>query len=381
MIKVCDDNQCTGCAACANCCPRQCIQMQPDIHGFIHPKINNNECINCALCVKTCPANIQMDGHISNKAFAAWSLSVDDRNTSTSGGVASVFSQHIIDNGGIVYGSAVCNGSEVNHIRISDRHELYKLKGSKYVQSNINNCFKIAKEDLKSGKPVLFTGTPCQIAGLRQFLSKEYKNLITVDIICHGVPSISMLHNHMREICDIDKISNISFREKKGYILNIMESSKTVYRKAFPYDSYLNGFMYGLFHRPSCYECHYARPYRVSDITIGDYWGLGVLSEVEYSKEKVSVVLPNTEKGKQFLASCSDKLFLEERPIEEAINGNSQLQQPTVKHEFYNLFRTLYPRYGYKTTVDIVLCKFYIKNFIYKILIKISFFKKMHIRR
>ena len=381
MTKICDENQCTGCAACINICPKQCISMQPDLHGYIYPVINKNECINCERCVKTCPANIHIEGHVPDQAYAAWSLSISDRNSSTSGGAASVFSQYILDNGGIVYGAAVCNGNEVNHIRVSDKNELYKLKGSKYVQSNINDCYKRTKEDLKTGKSVLFTGTPCQIAGLRKFLFKEYANLITVDIICHGVPSLSLLHNHIKGICNLNKISNITFREKKGYILNLMEGSKTVYKKPFPYDSYMNGFMYALFHRPSCYECHYARSSRTSDITIGDFWGLGTVSEVKYSKDKVSVILPNTEKGKQFLDLCSNKLFLEERPIQEAINGNAQLQFPSRKHEFYNLFRALYPKYGYKTAINIALCKFHIKHFIYKIIIKNPILQKYYIKK
>lgn len=381
MIEICDENQCTGCAACANRCPKQCIEMQPDLHGFIHPKINDAECINCELCIRTCPANIQMEGHIPNKAFAAWSLSTEDRNSSTSGGAASVFGQYIINNGGIVYGAAVCNGKEVNHIRVSKQNELYRLKGSKYVQSSINDCYKAVKEDLKSDKRVLFTGTPCQIAGLRQFLSKEYENLITVDIICHGVPSLSLLHDHIKGRCDISKVSNITFREKDGFTMNVMENSKTVYRKSFPYDSYMNGFMYALFYRPSCYKCHYACPSRISDVTIGDFWGLGAFSEVKYSKDKVSVILTNTEKGEQLLASCSNKLFLEERPVEEAINGNTQLQHPSTKHEFHNLFWSLYPYCGYRIAITIALGKFHIKHFIYKLFIKSSIFKKWYLKR
>lgn len=174
------------------------------------------------------------------------------------------------------------------------------------------------------------------------------------------------MQDHLKTICDISSIQNIKFREPEGYFLTLVSNEGTIlYRKGFPDDYYLNGFQYGLFHRPSCYQCPYASKERVSDITIGDFWGLG---NTEYSKDKVSVILCNTKKGIDVINEVRDSIFLEQRSITEAISGNSQLRHPSQKHEFYNLFQVLYPILGYIVSVRICLMKSRIKYSIFKVL-------------
>ena len=350
-----------------------------DVYGFLHPNINQNKCINCGLCVKVCPNNQKITKNYPNIAYAAWSLNAKDRETSTSGGVSSVLSSYVIENEGIVYGAAFQDG-EVKHIRVTFKEDLYKLKGSKYIQSNIEDTYAKVIQDIVSNKLVLFWGTPCQIAGLKSLITtrhlKDTDKLIYGDIICHGVPSQKIFNDHLRSITkQKNKVYNISFRDPEGYYLTLNKENNIIYRKGFPEDKFLNGFQYGLFHRDSCYQCQYASPKRISDITIGDFWGLG---ETKYPKKKVSVILCNTTKGVNIIKKVQDKLFLEERPIEEAIYGNSQLQKPSAKHEFYNLFHKTYPKFGYNIAISLSLTKFYIKHFIFKILYKHKRFRNWY---
>lgn len=177
MKEICSKDSCIGCAACVNACPRSCIKMQEDKWGYIYPVIDDSLCTDCGLCVKVCPSNKnKIDSVVSNKCYAAWSLDAEDRATSTSGGVASVLSSFVISVGGVVYGAVVSKGADIHHARIDNANELYRLKGSKYVQSHIGEMYKSVLKDLKQNLVVLFIGTPCQIAGIKGFL----RNLILI---------------------------------------------------------------------------------------------------------------------------------------------------------------------------------------------------------
>lgn len=262
------------------------------------------------------------------------------------------------------------NDVGVHHAGINTLSEAVRFKGSKYVQSTIGNCYKEVKNELKANRKVLFTGTPCQVAGLRNYLGQSYENLTTVDIICHGVPPIKLVREHLAHYCKTEDVTKVTFRDSEGYKLSAFKDKKKLYSESFPQDSYMYGFMYGLFYRPSCYECRYANMQRVSDITIGDYWGLGKSMPVSYPCEKVSVVIPNTVKGSQLLSECQDALFMEERDSEEAIAGNAQLRKPSKKHKYYNVFRKMYTLTGYKCAVRICMIEFHIKYFIHRIITK-----------
>lgn len=373
-MYICKEEHCTGCSACMNKCPKQCIEMKEDEIGHLHPYIDDSRCIECGLCRKVCPENTRPVGEPIRKVYAAWSLDDNDRQSSSSGGIASVLTNHIIYQGGKVFGAVSGNHCDVYHKGIDTISETVKFKGSKYVQSTIGYCYKEVKAALESNRKVLFIGTPCQIAGLRNYLGKSYDNLTMVDIICHGVPPIKLVREHLSKFCNIEDITKVTFRDNENYRLSAFRSNKLLYSKPFPKDSYMYGFMYGLFYRPSCYECRYANNLRVSDITIGDFWGLGKTKPVSYPTKKVSVVIPNTAKGIKMLSECHDYLFLEERDSEEAIAGNTQLQRPSKKHKYYNLFRKIYKNAwgGYLRAVRICMIEFHIKYTIHRLISKLK---------
>lgn len=352
MVDICEKTLCTGCHACLNICGKKAISMKSDSLGFEYPVIDASLCVDCGLCAKICPVNNPPKAVTPSAVYAAQSTDLKDLMSSTSGGAASVFSQVILKQGGIVYGCSGMDASHVQHIRIESVSELYKLKGSKYVQSKIGSVFKQVKADLLLGKKVLFTGTPCQVAGLKNFLRVEYENLITVDLVCHGVPSQQLLLDDLKlgkkEFCG----SQISFR-KKGmketdlkFGVFLYDSVHPTYSVQYPYDYYIMGFMCGLFFRDSCYSCRWAASKRCSDITIGDFWGLGELKNSEIEKNRgVSEVLLNTSRGYSFFESC--QFNCEERKLKEAIDGNGQLQYPFKRHPLSNKFRHLYAEKGF----------------------------------
>lgn len=370
---ICKYENCTGCYACSNICPTNCIEFSANEDGHIVPKIDSSRCIECGLCQKTCPANQSPTLNRPQNAFAAWSLDEDDRSTSTSGGAASVFSTEVINLGGVVYGATQVNNGNLKHERINDIGDLCKIKGSKYVQSHIENSYKRVKEDLLDNITVLFIGTPCQIAGLKSFLGKDYYNLITVDIICHGVPAQKMLQDHLFDKIGHLNFDSISFRDKDGYHIKILKKENILYEESLYRDYYYMGFMKSLFYRESCYSCIYACQNRISDITIGDFWGLGKEKPFLHPMEGgISLILPITDKGKAFLESCKSNLFLEEREITEAVNGNSQLMSPSKKHKNLDKFKKMYKKYGFEIAAIKCLKTQRIKYFILENLRKIK---------
>ena len=224
---ICSKDNCTGCFACYNICPKNAIEMIEDEYGNIYPKINKDKCSNCNLCKKICPSINMIDGTKSSEVYAAYSKDKNLRKKSTSGGAATVFYQKVLDEAGIVYGACnIFDNSKFKFIRIEKKEELYKVKGSKYVHCYIGDSYKYVKKDLESGKKVLFIATPCQIAGLRNYLINKYENLFLIDIICHGVPSQKVLFDDINsnKICRED-INYISFRDDNGYYLRIFKGS------------------------------------------------------------------------------------------------------------------------------------------------------------
>ena len=192
--EMCNAEYCTGCSACANRCEQRAIFMKEDEKGFFRPVINQGLCINCGACIRTCPQNKRIVPHLENKAYAALAINDTLRDNSSSGGIFSLLAEQTLRKGGVVFGAAFCDGLEVRHIMVDSVDKLSALRGSKYVQSNIGDSYKQVKNNLESGKKVLFSGTPCQIDGLHHYLNKSYENLLTIGIICHGVPSPSVLN-------------------------------------------------------------------------------------------------------------------------------------------------------------------------------------------
>lgn len=326
-MKICKENLCTGCMACVKSCPKQCIILEKNNRGEEHPHIDTTKCVSCGACRKAClnEANIEFSSPL--RTFAAWSFHEDDCKYSSSGGVASVFSRKMIKSGGVVFGAASQNKT-VEHILVETEDDIEYLRGSKYVQSNVVNVYSVAKNLLEQGKKVLFTGTPCQVAGLKLYLKKEYQNILTVDLICHGTPPIAYLQEHLSRIDWTD----VSFRGYYNWKLTATNKEKVVYQKDRYDDEYFTAFLEGLIFRESCYSCKFARQERISDITIGDFWGLNRTTiKVPYDG-RVSLVLANSEKGLEFIKQCNSEMYFEEREFSEALNpSQTNLQQPSMR--------------------------------------------------
>lgn len=373
--QICNHDKCTGCGACYNKCPKNCIKMKEDNLGFLYPVIEEDKCIHCNACRRVCPVNTPRKKRKIKDTFAAWDLDINSRKSSMSGGAAAVFSKYVIKNGGTVFGASWNDDFTVSHIEVQDEAELDKLKGSKYVQSNIGNIYESVEKTVKSGKMTLFIGTPCQCAGLMNFISDSYDNLYVVDIICHGVPSQKLLNDAVKEAIGEKEYTQILFRDRTGYKLQIYNKDNLLYAKSYKEVSYARAFLYGLHSRKSCYSCEYAEPKRVTDITIGDFWGLGVVEKFEHSKEDgVSVILVNSDKGSDLLDKCKEKMFLEKRQTEEAVNGNSQLQGPHQKHPKCSYFNSNYEEGKYysvlKKCFRTELIVVHVKDFAKKVLRK-----------
>lgn len=377
MREICKKENCSGCAACYNICKHNAIKMQEDDYGFLHPLIDSNLCVDCGLCEKICPSNSMPQLFYPQSCYAAVLNNEEQLLQSASGGAATAFMSEIIDNGGVVYG---CTGEDiynVRHIRIDSIQDITRLRGSKYVQSAINDSYRKILSDLKNGKKVLFIGTPCQIAGLKSFVRIEYENLITIDLVCHGVPSQKMLSENINYYIKNSHKSGIKLEFRKKYISQNQNNAKLTYKIKYGWflknndsnlviskksyeDSYMFGFLNCLTFRDSCYSCRYATSARISDITIADFWGLGDDVPIEQGKG-VSACMINTSKGNVFFQSSSKRMNIYRRDIVEAIIGNGQLQCPSRKHKNHTLFRKLYLTNGLKESVNKSLSKELIK--------------------
>lgn len=359
MENICSRELCTACAACLNICPRDAIIMK-ETHpcGYMYPMINRNLCIDCGLCVKVCPVNAPLQLNEPLKAYAAISSNSQNLISSASGGASSVMSDYIISKGGVVYGCAQYDYKNIKHSRIDNLKEAKLLKQSKYVQSGIGYVYRAVKDDLKQGRLVLFTGTPCQIAGLRNFLRKDYDNLFLVDLVCHGVPSQKLLIDNIEEILDKNNITgsniNVVFRKKTPEISNdTIQYGVFLYKDgceislphrdtAFLHNDYITAFMSGVIFRTNCYSCPYAQSKRSGDLTIADFWGLG---DSKIPTEKgVSLILTNTIKGMQMMKMIASHIYFEERSLEEAIQGNGQLNNPSPCPIERPSFMMMYPQ-------------------------------------
>lgn len=347
-MQICSKEDCTGCFACYNICPVNAIKMQEDEHGFIYPQVCEDKCRKCDLCKSICPVINKVEFKEIKKCYAMYAKDEEIREKSSSGGAATVFSQYILKNKGVVYGATFNkNNIEVRHIRITEIEDLEKLRGSKYVHSYVYDSYMLVKKDLLDSKKVLFIGTPCQIAGLKAFLKKEYDNLYTIDLICHGVPSRKYLCDEiLYNIGKID-IDNLTFRDG-GFRLRLLKDGNKIFDASVSESIYYDLFMNGLSFRENCYDCLYAKDSRISDITIGDFWGLESDSRFYGDKDKgVSVLLPITSKGECLINLVKSEIVVEERSIAEAIKGNEQLNHPFKKRLKYFKFYKNYLSNGY----------------------------------
>lgn len=324
--KLPDSRECTACRACAYVCPKKCIEF-PEDAGFFAPIVNNKECIHCKRCMGVCPKRNKSAENKPLSTFAAISQSEYLRERCSSGGIAEEIAREHIKKGGIAYGAEMNRDGVVSHVRIDIAEELYKIRGSKYVRSNLSRVFHSIKADLDHGLEVLFIGTPCQIHAIKNVFSYS-KRLYTVDLVCHGIVPGSFFREYFSQLekKQMQKVAHCEFRGRAGYCLALYdENEQIIYKGNLKNDQYFNGFYYGWLMSKNCFSCDYSSSNRVSDITLGDFWGLGDNSLNTDLSKGISLVLTNTEKGERIFDGISCKR--ERRTLEEAVKGNSALRE------------------------------------------------------
>lgn len=351
MIKLSSKEDCCGCYACVATCPVSCISMQPDEEGFLYPVTDEDACIACGLCQKACPVIHTSDSRKTLGVYAVKNKEDEIREKSSSGGVFSLLAERMIAEGGIVFGACFNDKNEVIHTYAATQEELAVFRGSKYVQSKIGNTYRLAEEFLQSGRRVLFSGTPCQILGLHRYLKKTYPNLLTVDFICHGVPSPGVWQIYLQELrrkLSVEIIQNISFRDKKlgwknfSFSFDSSKKDKILHYVAPKYlNHYMRGFLSDLYLRPICYQCPVRSLKSGSDITLGDFWGADRVLPEFCDDKGISAVLINSSVGMIYFntLSCEKKIS----SYEEVIKGNHSLEtshvKPAERAQFYSRFK------------------------------------------
>ena len=327
---------CTGCAACADKCPKQCIKMSENEEGFLYPQLDVTECIDCGLCEKVCPAlEVHNQKREPLQIYVGYNTDEAVLLNSSSGGVFTLLGQQIIQAGGVVFGARFNDQWEVVHDYTETIDGLVAFRGSKYVQCRMDHTYRQAEFFLKKGKPVLFSGTPCQIAGLRKFLGKIYDNLILVDFICHGVPSPGIWRRYLSEVIGSHKekyhvknntvhIREISFRNKStgwkrfSFSLSVVEQEKVlVINEPLDKNDYLKGFLANLYLRPSCHNCNDKGWNSGSDITIADAWGIGRYMPDFDDDKGCSIMSVLTPKGAHILEILKETGLMRVRQIDE----------------------------------------------------------------
>lgn len=326
---------CTGCRACEQLCARKAIEMKPNAEGFLEPVVNKTKCINCDLCIKRCPQNGEVGKHGTIETFAVRDKIDKELRHSASGGAFAVVARNVLKNGGYVVGAAYVNHFKVKHIVINQIEDLQQLQSSKYVQSNTEQTYTEVEQLLKIGKQVLYSGTPCQVGGLKSYLHKEYSNLLTIEVICHGVPSPKLFAKYINwlESKMHGKLVSYNFRDKAyGWGLDYMTKTKTKTKtKSNVLDPYYTYFLRGNTYRECCYKCKYCTPQRVSDFTIGDYWGIEKEHPEFNSIKGVSCLLINTPKGADYWAQNKDAFFFLKSSFEKVAKINHNLRYPTPR--------------------------------------------------
>lgn len=331
-MNLADRISCNGCMACVNSCPVNAIDVIEDEYGFLYPQINNKKCIQCKACIKNCSLNCKFENDypIYYAGFA------DDttRKNSSSGGIFSLIAENILSSGGYVCGAAFDEKYTVKHIIINAKEDLYKLRTSKYVQSFIGNIYYDIKQLLNNNKKVFFVGTPCQVAGLKNYLNKKYSYLYTADLSCSGVPSDKIFKQYLNEKIGQKTIKSINFRDKKygwGYEFNFkceLENNE-IFELPFSKNSYLTAFNNGLSIRESCYNCKFATLPRVGDITLADFWGIESILPEFNDKKGISLILINNDIGKQIIKNINLNLkSINQEQEEKIFLNNPRLQYP-----------------------------------------------------
>lgn len=341
MAYLVNKEKCTGCSACVSVCPKSCLKIVRNVDGFCFPQFVTDKCVNCGVCQKICPViNPKESPEQITMAYAAFTKDSNVRMQSSSGGIFSEISVEMLNQGGVVYGAAHDNQFRVIHKCIKNNADLPVLRGAKYAQSDLGNCFLDVQERLKNGQQVLFSGTPCQVAGLKSFLQQDYDELLCVDFVCHGIPSPMVWEKYVQYRAHLDNNNvfpkHINLRSKEsGW-------SRYSYSVAFDYadgkryissngnDAFMRLFVGDYILRESCSNCQFKGYDRVSDITLGDFWGIWDVAPAMDDNKGTSLVLVHSSKGEDVLKSISDKIKYKQVTLEEASRMNPSLLKSSV---------------------------------------------------
>ena len=352
---------CTGCHSCYSICPQRAIEMKCDYKGFLRPIINRNLCVGCGLCQKACPLNcVTVPLDEKTVAYAAFSLDSSVHYNSSSGGIFTLLSTEVINyNNGAVYGAAFNDSYNVIHTRSTTDVRIFQT--SKYVQSRIGDSFLKVEDDLRNNMTVLFSGTPCQTAGLKKYLDVkgvDTRKLMLVDIICHGVPSPLLWEKHVKNVSGERIPVFISFRDKRnswgGYNFTCRFSDGTEYSVVANMDSYMKGFSSNMILRDSCYSCQYKTISRVADITLADYWGVENHDPDMKTRNGTSAVIIHSANGLELFSSVSSKMKKKEIELTSVIDGNSAMVKSVCPHPRTQMFWTLGNEQNYDHFEDII---------------------------
>ena len=338
MINITDKKNCCGCGACAQSCPVGCIRMTADEEGFLYPVVDQAQCVDCGLCNRVCPILNRGEKPSEIKVYAAVCNDEEVRRTSSSGGVFSLLAEKVLSEGGAVFGAAFDENFDVHHVMIERSEDLHLVKGSKYLQSKIETTYQQAEEVLKTGRCVLFSGTGCQIAGLKSFLKKEYNNLYTVDVFCHGVPSPIVWQKYLANKQETyqSEICHVNFRYKvpnwRGYSLRLVFQNGRESCVEHGNDEYIKLFLSEICLRPSCYDCKFRESRSGADLTIGDAWGVEQWMPHMDDNKGTSVVVVNTEKGQRLLADIMPYMVCEEADGKTVLASNRMYYKSVKPH-------------------------------------------------
>lgn len=328
MIKITDKHNCCGCEACVQACPKNCISFEEDNEGFCYPRVDESICIECGLCEKVCPILTPFDSRLPQTQFAAINNDEQVRMESSSGGIFTLLAEQIINEGGVVFGARFDEDWQVTIDHTETTDGLAAFRGSKYVQACVGDTYAKCAKFLKAGRKVLYSGTPCQIAGLKHYLRKEYENLLTVDFVCHGVPSPKVWGKYLQEVVGTVNVQGVSMRDKLqegwkrfNFVLDYQNEGKMISLSSWHQkNDYMNAFLRDMILRPSCYACKAKECRSHSDITIADFWGIQSVCPTMDDDKGTGLLLIHTAKGKENVPF--DKMKYEEVTFEEGYRNN-----------------------------------------------------------
>ena len=378
MTEVLERQKCTGCGACATACPKKCITMQSDSDGFLYPSIDTSLCVDCGACRDVCPVISKSGEQLAMpKAFVAIGLDEKVRLKSSSGGVFTILAEEILENGGVVFGAAFDSEFKVVHTAVEEKRELSKLRGSKYVQSEIGGSYKEIKKHLQEGRQVLFSGTPCQVAGLKSYLKKDYDNLLCLDFICHGVPSPDLWKRYV-EFCEEkndSKLTAASFRDKSeswgSFSMRLEFQNGKIQSNNLNKDCYLRAFLSDVALRPSCYDCSFKTVGRDVDITLADYWDVSKIHPEMFDNKGTSLVLVHSEKGGELLKSVAERVSYKPTELDVALASNQAAVRSAAKPRSREAFLSDIKILGFEKTVN-KYCDGYYKKQLKRVINKLK---------